>query len=156
MGDCSSRETWKFLTLFLKNAPQCCIVDAMKQLFHLHLLVKANVENPPMSEQLVEKWLTELVSDIEMKICIPPKARYVEVEGNRGVTGVVVIETSHCSIHVWDETNPGLIQMDVYSCSSFSAETVLNKLKEFGLKKHEYMIIDRNEGFKVIDHKIVE
>ena len=28
------------------------------------------------------------------------------MEGNRGITGIAVIETSHIAIHVWDEFNP--------------------------------------------------
>lgn len=109
-----------------------------------------------MTVETLNQWLTELVSDIGMKICIPPRSRYVDVPGNRGVTGLVGIETSHCSCHVWDEENPGIIQMDVYSCSDFEPETVLNKLREFGLISYELMLIDRNDGFKLLSHVVVE
>jgi S-adenosylmethionine/arginine decarboxylase-like enzyme len=125
----------------------------MKDLFHLHLLVKCHVQNPPKDVEFLKKWFTELVSDINMKICIAPQARYVDVPGNRGLTGLVGIETSHSSIHVWDETDPGMIQMDVYSCSCFEPETVLNKLREFGLLDYEMMVIDRNDGFVVKAHE---
>ena len=125
----------------------------MKELFHLHLLVKCHVTNPPQSEASINQWLTELVSDINLKICIPPRACYVYAPGNKGVTAQVGIETSHVAIHVWDETNPGMIQMDVYSCSCFEPETVLKKLDEFGLVGYELMVIDRNDGFVVKRHE---
>ena len=30
--------------------------------------------------------------------------KYCKMEGNRGITGIAVIETSHIAIHVWDGT----------------------------------------------------
>lgn len=124
----------------------------MEKLFHQHVLIKAFVENPPVKEEHLEKWLTELVSDIKMKIVIPPRAFYVAAEGNEGLTASVNIETSHCSVHIWDHAEPPMIQMDVYSCSCFENETVLNKLREFGLISFELMHVDRNDGFKVVAH----
>lgn len=108
-----------------------------------------------MAEETLNKWFTELVSDINMKVCIPPRSRYVDAPGNRGVTGVVGIETSHCSMHVWDESNPGIIQMDVYSCADYDPQTVINKLNEFELISYEMLYIDRNDGFKILDHQKV-
>lgn len=87
-----------------------------------------------------------------MKVVIPARAKYVEADGNEGLTGSVNIETSHIAIHVWDKWAPPTIQMDVYSCSCFEADTVLKKLREFGLLKFEYMMIDRNDGFKLVKH----
>ena len=60
-----------------------------------------------------------------MNIIKGPYASYVSKEGNRGVTGVVMIETSHISIHIWDEDKPALVQCDVYSCAEFSSNEVL-------------------------------
>ena len=28
--------------------------------------------------------------------------------GNRGITAVAIIETSHITMHIWDEPNPAL------------------------------------------------
>ena len=121
-------------------------------LFHQHVLIKAFVKNPPVKEALLEKWLTELVADIKMKVVIPARAFFVDTKGNEGLTGSLNIETSHIAIHVWSEDKPPMIQMDVYSCTCFENQTVLNKLNEFGLISYELMHIDRNDGFKVVDH----
>ena len=126
----------------------------MKKLVHKHVLIKASVNNPPKEEVVLNTWFKELVSEIKMNVCIEPRSRYVDAPGNRGITGVVGIETSHCSMHVWDEMSPGIIQMDVYSCAEFEPETVLNKLNEFGLVSYEMMFIDREDGFKVIRHEV--
>ena len=124
----------------------------MEKLFHQHLLIKAYVENPPVEEAHLERWLTELVADVKMKVVIPARAHFVADEGNEGLTGSVNISTSHCAIHVWSNEKPSRIEMDLYSCSCFEVETILNKLREFGLVSHEYMMIDRNESFKVLTH----
>lgn len=121
------------------------------ELFHQHLLVRAFVHNPPKEEAKLNSWLTELVSDIKMKVVVPAKSKYVEAEGNTGLTGSINIETSHIAIHIWDEQSPARIEMDLYSCSCFELETVLKKIDEFSLEKYHAMMIDRNgETFKVI------
>lgn len=132
-------------------------MDEVKKIIHQHLLVKAWVKNPPKEPDVVTAWFRELVKDIGMQICIEPQAKYVNVKGNRGVTSITGIETSHSSIHIWDEYDPALLQLDVYSCSPFRMETVLNKIREFDLVKYIYMVIDRganNEDeseFKIVD-----
>ena len=123
-----------------------------KELYHQHLLIRAFVENPPKEEEVVNKWLTELVSDINMKVVCPAKSKYVDTVGNEGLTGSVNIETSHIAIHIWSELKPARIEMDVYSCSKFEANTILEKLDEWKLVKYHSMMVDRNgEEFKIIN-----
>lgn len=112
---------------------------------HQHLIIKAYVKNPPKTVPKLNKWLNQLVKSINMKILFGPKSVYLDVPGNRGITGIVAIETSHCSIHVWDEEYPSLVQMDVYSCQEFDNKTVIDKLKEFDLIFCDLIHIDRNE-----------
>jgi len=127
----------------------------MKKLVHKHLLVKAYIKNPPMSEEDMNLWFLGLVSDVGMKVCIAPRSNYVDISGNRGITGQIGLSTSHASMHVWDEQSPSMIQMDLYSCGEYDPETVINKLNEFGIISYELMLIDREDGFQVLDHKKV-
>lgn len=122
----------------------------MSKLFHQHLLIKAYINNPPTSESVLNDWLTRLVAAINMKVVILARSKYVDSEGNRGLTGQVGLETSHAAIHVWDDVTPGMLQMDVYSCSCFETETVVNMIKEWNLIKYEAMTIDRNDTFKIV------
>ena len=78
-----------------------------------------------------------------MKIIKGPYASYVTKEGNRGVTGVVMIETSHIAIHVWDEVKPSLIQCDVYSCAEFSSNEVLAEFLPMDVVKIDHIMLDR-------------
>ena len=81
-----------------------------------------------------------------MKICKGPITAYVDVKGNEGATGVVIIETSHVAIHVWDRQSPALVQLDVYTCGDFEPRKIFNALKEFEVKKLEYKYLDREHG----------
>lgn len=126
--------------------------NSLGDLFHKHFIIKAFVQNPPFKEEILNDWLRDLVAKINMKIVIGPFSKYVEAVGNAGLTGAVIIETSHCSIHVWSESVPAMIQMDCYSCSAFESETIIKKLEEFGLISYEKIVIDRNIDFKIIEH----
>ena len=110
---------------------------------HKHLIIRAEVNHPPMTEKYVRLWLRKLVKKIDMNIIKGPYASYVNKEGNRGVTGVVMIETSHIAIHVWDEERPALVQCDVYSCAEFSSNEVLAEFIPFGVVKIDHILLDR-------------
>mgnify|MGYP001357229016 FL=1 len=110
---------------------------------HKHLIIRAEVNSPITSEKEIKKWLKNLVNKIDMKIIKGPFASYVTKEGNRGITGVVMIETSHIAIHIWDEQSPALVQADVYSCASFSMNEVLAEFIEMDVVKIEHMLLDR-------------
>jgi len=125
-------------------------------LFHQHLLVKAFVENPPREIEPFEKWLADLVHNINMKIVAGPIAKYVNAVGNSGITGVCLIETSHIVCHCWDEPNPAMLQFDVYSCSCFDPQVIIDSLKPFGLLSYESMMIHRNTEMQVIERKTVD
>ena len=112
---------------------------------HKHMIIRAEVLEPITSEKELKKWLKDLVKIIKMKIIKGPYASYVSKEGNCGVTGVVMIETSHIAIHIWDETTPALVQCDVYSCAEFQRGEVVMHLGMMHPTKIEYMMMDRSE-----------
>ena len=114
---------------------------------HKHLLVRAEVNKPIKDEKILKKWLKDLVKKIDMKIIKGPYAGYVNKEGNRGITGIVAIETSHISIHIWDEESPALVQFDVYSCASFSTHEVIMHTALMEPIKVEHLFIDRGKKF---------
>jgi S-adenosylmethionine/arginine decarboxylase-like enzyme len=122
-------------------------------LFHQHLLVKALVSSPPRSEEALNAWLNALVAAINMNVCIAPRSFYVDTPGNEGLTGQIGLSTSHCAIHVWDHVIPALVQLDVYSCKEYEAQTVVNMLRNWGLISWELMEIDRNDTFKITKHE---
>ena len=117
-------------------------------IFHKHLLINAKVNKPMKSEDEAIEFLKDLVGSINMKIIKGPFASYVEVIGNRGLTAMVMIETSHIAFHIWDEESPALLQFDLYTCGSLDAELVLTTIdKSFEVTSLEYQLFDRKDGF---------
>ena len=122
-------------------------------IFHKHLLINAKVNNPMKSEDEAIEFLTELVKAIDMKIIKGPFASYVNVEGNRGLTAIVMIETSHIAFHIWDEPSPALLQFDLYTCGVLNQKAVLETIKsKFAVARFDYVLLDRENGFITEEH----
>jgi len=128
----------------------------MTDIVHKHLLVRAEILKPPTSTSWCSMWLTSLISKIDMKILKGPIVAYSDMVGNRGLTGIVIIETSHIAFHSWDENIPAVIQLDVYSCKDFEPQTIFNDLEVFNLKKLEYKFLDRENNFETIERNVYE
>ena len=119
-------------------------------IYHKHLLVNAKVKEPMNNEIMAENFLRILVDQINMKIIKGPFASYVNVEGNRGLTAIVMIETSHIAFHIWDEPNPGLLQFYLYTCGSLDLDKAISILKDyFRVEEMDYVLFDRENGFVV-------
>ena len=52
------------------------------ELKHKHLLVRAEVLDPPKDLKMMRKWTKNLIKDIDMKILAGPYAKYCDVKGN--------------------------------------------------------------------------
>ena len=82
---------------------------------HKHLIIRAEANKVPTDEEQLTEWLREFIDSINMKILMGPYVKYCKMEGNRGITGIAVIETSHIAIHVWDEPNPASLYKYIQS-----------------------------------------
>ena len=115
---------------------------------HKHLIVRADIGWCPQEEDLnkISDWIRSLIKKIEMKLLAGPYTTYVNEKGNKGMTSVAIIETSHIALHIWDEASPGLMQLDVYSCADFNPPDVFDKVNElFQTIKMEYKFLDREK-----------
>ena len=124
------------------------------QLDHKHLVLRAEVSDCPSEESLHEilDWMKSLIKKIDMKLMQGPSITYVNQPGNRGTTCMALIETSHIVIHIWDEPDPGLVQLDIYSCKEFDLDIVMRHFKlYFDVLNLQYKFLDRTSGMKIID-----
>lgn len=115
---------------------------------HKHAIIRCTVNKPPTDPQYMKKWLHNLIKDIGMKLIEGFGENIIagycnSITGNRGLTVVAIIETSHIALHTWDEESPGLLQLDVYTCSELNITTIINSLHEFDLVDLEYKVFDR-------------
>ena len=115
---------------------------------HKHLIVRADIGWCPSAEDMnmVSDWVRALIKRIDMKLLAGPYTTYVSEAGNKGLTTVAIIEISHIALHIWDETNPGLMQLDVYSCAAFDPQDVFDAVNDvFRTKRLEYKFLDREK-----------
>lgn len=121
---------------------------------HKHLIVRADIGWCPKEEDLnrISDWIRSLIKKIDMKLLAGPYTTYVNEKGNKGMTSVAIIETSHIALHIWDETNPGLMQLDVYSYADFLPNDVFNEINSmFKTVKMEYKFLDREKELVEVD-----
>ena len=123
-----------------------------KLLEHKHIIIRAEAKNPPKDETFAINSLADLIKRIDMKLLMGPFAKYVEMEGNRGLTVAAIIETSHIVLHSWDETTPGIIQLDVYTCGAFDPNKVFEWLQQFDIGRIDWKYIDREHGLQELDY----
>lgn len=124
---------------------------------HLHLIVKGYCTKPPTKVEKLNNWFVRLVEKVRMKVVAGPTSVYVDEPGNEGLTGTVTLATSHSSMHIWDAYDIPMFQFDIYSCSCFTVEEVIEHLNEFDLISYSLIFIDRNgRDMKVIETKHYE
>ena len=121
---------------------------------HKHIIIRAEVKQPPQDIRKVKKWLRKLVKAIGMRPLGRPTAVFVNKEENKGITAVQCIETSHIALHCWDEVSPAIVQLDVYTCGTLDKEIVLLFLDEFDPVKVEHAIIDRADFIDIKKEKV--
>ena len=124
----------------------------MSLLKHKHLIVRAEVLRPPSDETLASEQVSNLIDLLGMKILLGPYAKYVHLEGNRGLTVATVIETSHVVMHTWDESDPAVIQLDVYTCGDLDPQIVFDWLAQYQPIKKQFKYLDRE--FDLIEQPV--
>lgn len=120
-------------------------------LHHKHVIVDALVQNPPLCTKLITTWMEMLIDSIGMKIMMGPYSSYCEMVGNRGLTAVTIIETSHLALHSWDEVSPAKVSLDIYTCGCLDLDKVFNALDQFEPTKIEYKFLDRENGLIMLE-----
>jgi S-adenosylmethionine/arginine decarboxylase-like enzyme len=92
------------------------------------------------SVDVVRTLLKDLVAALGMRPLGEPVMHDVDIdlsklggpvfEDEGGVTGTIVLSTSHCAIHTWPAREKPFFVMDVYSCRDFEPDTVRRMLEE--------------------------
>jgi S-adenosylmethionine/arginine decarboxylase-like enzyme len=90
--------------------------------------------------------MPNLIKTIGMKTLMGPFAVYCDVEGNRGLTAVSIIETSHIALHIWDEESPAMLQLDVYTCGFLDPYDVVESIKQMDPVCIEMKYLDRENN----------
>jgi len=121
---------------------------------HHHFVGRFEVTNPPLlaDKSKLERWMADLIKAQGMNILSGPHVAHVDTPGNRGLTGVAIIETSHVAIHVWDECSPALIQLDFYTCGTLDKDAILRAVKPWGVVKAKFLVLDRETDVVTLEY----
>ncbi|QLF88057.1 S-adenosylmethionine decarboxylase [Pelagibacter phage Eistla EXVC025P] len=117
---------------------------------HKHIIIRATVKKPPVQVDVIKQWVRNLVEKLNMKPLGDTVSVYVDKKGNRGLTCLQAIETSHIAFHSWDEDKPAVVQLDVYTCSHLNKQTVFDALEKFEPIKINYLTLDREKYLNII------
>ncbi|TKJ17575.1 hypothetical protein CEE44_03510 [Candidatus Woesearchaeota archaeon B3_Woes] len=108
-----------------------------------HLIVNADCNNNLMFNSISSVYeLLESLADKLSLIRLTSPYVIKGVENNPGLTGFIIIDTSHISIHSF--TKKKFVALDIYSCKGFDHEIVLDFLKQkFASKNFHYSVVER-------------
>lgn len=121
---------------------------------HKHLIVRADIVWYPKEEDLnkISDWIRSLIKKINIQLLAGPYNTYVNEKGNKGMTSVAIIETSHIVRHIWDEVNPRLMQLYVYFCAEFKPQDIFDKVNElFQTINIKYKFLDRKKELEEVN-----
>ena len=130
---------------------------------HKHLLFDASINKTFESEEAVKAFFVKVIEDIGMIVAKltneqpNPIAWDCQDKDNEGMTAVGILTTSHIILHIWDKQEVPEIHFDLYSCSDFDMEQVLQMVHEqVGLVEgHGHLINRRGYDLKVFDFTVI-
>lgn len=97
----------------------------------------------------IEDWLTRLVKTIDMQELKSAEAISCDDLGNEGISGIVILTTSHSSIHIWDKKPEPYLKMVLYSCKAFRTAPILGMFSELGARVCRWELKDCNHPDEV-------
>lgn len=134
---------------------------------HHHLLVRMEIRHCPKEHDVdvVKGKFETIIRDIHMKALAPPTIRYLKgPPENKGMTGIMPIETSHIAFHFWDTPERGilqnsksscLLQFDLYTCGSLSHAQIAKVLGHMSCYRPvaaEITLLNRQTGLAIEKH----
>jgi S-adenosylmethionine/arginine decarboxylase-like enzyme len=111
---------------------------------HLEFFATVTLHKKHFNEAKVQGWLAELVDTVQMQVLMPSHAVSCDDPGNEGTSGIVMLKTSHSSIHIWDQCEQPYAKLVLYSCKAFEVEPILSMLKGLGARVCRWELRDRN------------
>lgn len=96
-----------------------------------HIIVDAWDANPKtiVNEKAVKKFLLSVLPLLGMTTMLHPPVIVSGIPENPGLTGFLLIDFSHISIHTFVENSE--VCVDIFSCKPYDYERVKNFIREF-------------------------
>lgn len=98
----------------------------------------------------IYRFLDNLPALIGMEKIGPPQLAVFDDPDKAGITGIVMIVTSHISVHTY--SLKGCIFMDVFSCKELDPQIVIgHTIAVFGITEYESRVLSRGTQFPVLN-----
>lgn len=113
---------------------------------HLHLIVNAYTSRDAVDMDDCREWLDGLIPRIGMRILMSAHCVQDYELGNEGITGVVILTTSHAAFHYWapHSSEPNRLSFCLYSCKTFDPQLVLGYIDDFwSTREYRCRFLDR-------------
>ena len=115
---------------------------------HLTLDIENCDKEKLMDNKFIYHLLDKLPKKIGMKAISPPFVIEYKDEwaSSTGLTGFVIIATSHLSVHTFPDNR--YVFFDIFSCTHFETKLIANEImKSFGSNKSEIKVVERGRNF---------
>lgn len=104
---------------------------------HKHLIIRAEIETPPIDQQAVEAWISKFGEGVLHSVTTP-----------EGMVGSIVGETNMIAARFWNG-NPTLLQMDVFA-SKINPTDIFDEIEGFGIISRSFLFLDRTAAIQQI------
>lgn len=111
---------------------------------HKHLILRAQISNPPKSADELNNWCIDTIKAVGMNVLMGPFTVYSNVPNNEGYTCLGALDFSHIAIHFWDKSEVPFFEFDLFSCKDFDVNIPYEKLQQFGIEKLAAHYINRD------------
>ena len=121
---------------------------ARKKYAHNHLMINADTAFPITRKRELRKFLKSTAEVIGVHRLGGTRVRYCSREGARGLIGSLMLDTSHVSIHIFDEPKPANVRIDVYTSGNLDVElTILKIVNDLKIDDIQWLHYNRTSGF---------
>lgn len=110
---------------------------------HKHFIACGTSDKKFTNIEPLEDWVIRLINALDMKVLDGPHSMYCDIEGNRGITTVTLLTTSHIIIHIFENEYDSEVHLDVYSCSNIDLQVIFSFLHELNINDVSYKFLDR-------------
>ncbi|QDU72875.1 hypothetical protein [Mucisphaera calidilacus] len=121
----------------------------------VRLMVRAEVGCPPVHVETTAAWMAALADRLGLEGLLPPRCRYTEDPGHRGMSCVAALERSQVSLHCWDEMDPAVMQLDVHAAGVIDVDVVVEAMSVFEPRRVLIRCEGQVEGARSVREEIV-
>lgn len=123
---------------------------AKKKYSHNHLMINAETAFPITNKWQLRKFLKGIAETVGVHRVGGTRVRYSRRAGARGLIGSLMLDTSHISIHIFDEPTPAHVRIDVYTSNSMDVElTILKIVNDLKIDDIQWLHYNRTSGFNL-------